>query len=272
MMYFIVASKLSFPWFDNNHRVRFNKQRSDQNRETFLEQKRWFLLVDGQVTGPFADRDLETQLSSGTLKPSAEGTEPLIWGRGQGEWMTPDRWRAALAALNAQEALETQKSRQWRMRVQDKELSPMNLEELIEQLKDFSDLSPVRVWTEGFEDWKEVFHVQKIMTELGVSRRQHARVPIMGTLKCETPLGIVNAKVISISEGGLGVTGVTGLHVGDKVRGNMTSPNLFVPINSTVEIVYLGGDGYAGLRFLGLPPEGRSAIIEYVKKFQQVQK
>lgn len=237
-----------------------------------MEQKRWFLLIDGQVTGPFADRDLEANLTTLNSQSSAPATEPLIWGRGQGEWMNAEKWRAAVAALNAQEALEAQKSRQWRMKVGQKELTPMNLEELIEQLKEFTDLSPVRVWTEGFEDWKEVFHVQKIMTELGVSRRQHARVPIMGTLKCETPHGMMSAKVISISEGGLGCTGVMGLHVGDKVRASMTSPNLFVPINSTVEIVYLGGDGYAGMRFLGLPPEGKSAIIEYVKKFQQVQK
>jgi hypothetical protein len=230
-----------------------------------LEQKRWFLLMEGQVTGPFGDQELETHLTP------AKG-EPLIWGRGHGEWMNPERWRSAVKALNAQEALEAQKSRQWKMRVGATELTPMNLEELVEQLKDYTDLTSVRVWTDGFEDWKEVFQVQKITTELGISRRSHARVPIMGTLKCEAPAGIVTVKVISISEGGLGVTGVQGFHVGDKFRASMSSPNLFAPISATMEVVYLGGDGYAGMRFLGLPSEGKSAIIEYVKKFQQVQK
>lgn len=231
----------------------------------FLEQKRWFLLMEGQVTGPFGDQELETRISS-----SKE--EPLIWGRGQGEWMQPERWRQAMKALNAQEALESQKSRQWKMRVGLAELTPMNIEELIEQLKEYSDLSPVRVWTEGFEDWKEVFNVPKIMTELGVSRRSHPRVPIMGSLKCEATNGTILAKVISISEGGLGITDAAGLQVGEKLRGILTSPNLFAPINASLEVVYVGGDGYAGIRFLSVPSESKSAIIEYVKKFQQVQK
>jgi hypothetical protein len=234
-----------------------------------LEQKRWFLLLDGQVTGPYGDPDIEAKVKAA---PASKEEAPLIWGRGQAEWMSPEKWRAAVQAMNAQEALETQKSRQWKMKVNGKELSPMNLEELIEQLKEYSDMSPVRLWTEGFEDWKEVFQVPKIMTELGVSRRQHPRVPIMGTLKCEGSSGVLNVKVISISEGGLGVTEARGLQLGEKIRGTLTSPNLFVPITANLETVYLGGDGYAGLRFLGVPPEAKSAIIEYVKKFQQVQK
>lgn len=228
----------------------------------FLDQKRWFLLLEGQVTGPYADQEIENRID--------KAKEPLVWGRGQSEWLAPDKWRTAKKALQAQQALEQQASRQWKMKVDQKELTPMNLEELIEHLKDYTDLSNVRVWTEGFDDWKEVFQVRKIMDELGVSRRSHPRVPIMGTLKATAGFGELNAKIISISEGGIGVNSAKGLQIGEKFLAQLASPNLFLSITCNMEVVYVGADGYAGMRFLGLPSEARSAIIEYVKKFQQV--
>jgi len=233
-----------------------------------LDQKRWFLLLDGQVTGPYADQEIENRIDN-----SAEPhKETLIWGRGQSEWQPPDKWRLALKALLAQQAMEQQGSRQWKMQVDGKELTPMSMEELIEHLKDYTDLSMVRVWTDGFDDWKEVFQVRKIMEELGVSRRSHPRVPIMGSLKAQASFGELNAKIISISEGGIGVNSAKGLQIGEQFTANLTSPNLFVGITCNMEVVYVGADGYAGMRFLGLPSEARSAIIEYVKKFQQIQK
>ncbi|RYZ67770.1 MAG: PilZ domain-containing protein [Proteobacteria bacterium] len=228
-----------------------------------MDQARWFLLLDGQVTGPFADPDIETKLASEGSK------EALIWGRGQGEWMTPERWRTALKAILAQAALESSPTRLWKMRVDHKELTPMTLDDLVEQLKDYADMSPVRIWTEGFEEWKEVFQVQKVIEQLGISRRSHPRVPIMGTLKTETSAGTVNAKMISISEGGIGVNSATGLQIGDKISALLTSPNLFIPLNANLEVMYVGADGYPGLRFLNLPSEAKSAIVDYVKKFQQ---
>ncbi len=229
-----------------------------------MENKRWFLLLEGQVTGPYSDEEIQNRIDN--------AKDSLIWGRGQSEWLGPDRWRTATKALIDQLALEQQSSRQWKMRVDHKELTPMTLEELIEQLKDYTDLSPVRVWTDGFDDWKEVFQVRKIMDELGISRRSHSRVPIMGSLKATAGLGELNAKIISISEGGIGVNSAKGLQIGEKFPAALGSPNLFMNITCNMEVVYVGADGYAGMRFLGLPSEARSAIIEYVKKFQQVQK
>ncbi|MNT95603.1 hypothetical protein D3C72_2375100 [compost metagenome] len=73
--------------------------------------------------------------------------------------------------------------------------------------------------------------------------------------------------MISISEGGLGVTEVRNLQIGDRFTGNLNSPNLYMQINAICDVVYLGNDGYAGLRFANLPIEAKSSIIEYVNKF-----
>lgn len=224
-----------------------------------MEEKRWFLLLEGQVSGPYSDFETEERLQG--------AKEILLWGRGHSEWMSPQKWRAVMQALLAEAKLESQKSRLWKMRVDHKELTPMTLEELVEQLKDYTDLSPVRIWTEGFEDWKEVYQVQKVVDELGISRRTHPRVPIMGSLKCEATAGPMNARLISISEGGVGVNNAVGLQIGEKFEATLTSPNLLTQINAAMEVVYVGTNGYAGLRFLKIPSEARAALIDYVKKF-----
>lgn len=226
-----------------------------------MNQKKWFLLLEGQVSGPYADQEIENRID--------KAKDPFVWGRGQSEWLPAEKWRLAVKALMEQNAIEQQAHRLWKMRVGEKELTPMNLSELIENLKEYSDLSRVRIWSEGFDDWKEVFQVRKIMDELGISRRTHPRVPIMGSVKGVAAMGELNAKAISISEGGLGVNSAKGLQIGEKFPIHFSSPNLFLEINTTVEVVYVSADGYAGLRFLGLPSEPKSAIIEYVKKFQQ---
>lgn len=228
-----------------------------------MEQKKWFLLLDGQVTGPYGDQEIDHRVE--------KAKDPLIWGRGMSEWLAPDKWRKTLKAMLDQQNRELQSSRQWKMRVNNKELTPMSIDELIEHLKDYTDLSPVRIWTEGFDDWKEVFQVRKIMDELGISRRGHPRVPIMGSLKAKASFGELNAKIISISEGGAGVNSAKGLQIGETLHGELSSPNLFVNFTCDLEVVYVGTDGYAGLRFLSLNNEAKAAIIEYVKKFQQVQ-
>lgn len=229
-----------------------------------MEQKKWFLLLDDQVTGPYDAPEIQNRID--------KAKDPLIWGRGQAEWLSPDKWRTAMKALVDQQTLEQQNSRQWKMRVDQKELTPMTLDELIGHLKDYTDLSPVRLWTEGFDEWKEVFQVRKIIDELGISRRSHFRVPMIGSLKATAGFGELNAKVISVSEGGVGVNSSKGLQVGEKFSAALNSPNLFLNITCNMEVVYVGPDGYAGLRFLGLPIEAKSAIIEYVKKFQQAPK
>lgn len=229
-----------------------------------LDEKRWFLLLEGQVTGPYGANEIENRVEN--------AKNALVWGRGQAEWMPPENWRVVLKKILAERALEQQQNREWKMRVDHKELTPMLFDELVETLKDYTDLSAVRIWTEGFEEWKEVFQVRKVMEELGISRRKHPRVPIMGTVTGTVAAGELNAKAVSISEGGVGANNAKELQIGEKFNAVIASPNLFLGINCTMEVVYVSQDGYAGLRFLGLPGEAKASIIEYVKKFQQVQK
>jgi hypothetical protein len=227
------------------------------------EEKRWFLMADGRVSGPFAKSEVDQRTS--------QNTATLIWGRGQTEWLVYDKWNRQLSDFEVTDKRSRQVAeRQWKVRVDSEEMPPMTHDQMFDFLRTKSDLSGVEIWTEGYSEWKEIFQIHKIMDELGVSRRQHPRVPIMGTLSCEGATGSFEARILSISEGGLGITETPPVKIGEKFKGLLKSANLFAPIHATVEIVYVGGDGYAGLKFIGLHPESKSAIIEYVRKFQEL--
>lgn len=230
-----------------------------------MTEMKWFLLLEGQVTGPFGKEDLENRIN---LPGSV-----LIWGRGQTEWLNPEKWRGYQKESSAQTSKARPGSdRLWKIRVLGQELKPMHHDQMIDFLRTQKDFGEIQIWTEGYSDWKDIYQIHKIMDELGVSRRQHPRVPIMGTLTCEGATGNVTGRVLSVSEGGLGVTDTPQMKIGEKFKTVLKSPNLYAPIHSTVEVVYVGSDGYAGMKFVNLHPESKSAIIEYVKKFTDLKK
>lgn len=229
-----------------------------------MEDKKWFILSDSQVTGPYTKSDIDAKINA--------FNSPLIWGRGQTEWVTSDKWERLLQEFESTQirANSAHRERQWKVRIDGHEQRPMTHDQMIDFLKTKTDFGDVQIWTEGYSDWKDIYQIHKIMDELGVSRRQHPRVPIMGTLTCEGATGNFTARVLSISEGGLGVTEANQVRIGEKFKTILKSPNLYAPIHSTVEVVYVGGDGYAGLKFTGLHSESKSTIIEYVKKFTEL--
>lgn len=226
-----------------------------------LENRLWFILTENKVSGPFNKAEVEAQAS---VQAGA-----LIWGRGQADWVNLNRWHRLMKESEETHRRHRQQAeRLWKISDGGQEQKAMNHDQMLEFLRGKNDLSQVLIWTEGYSEWKEIYQIHKIMDELGVSRRHHPRVPIMGTLLCEGATGEFEARVLSVSEGGLGVTEIPPLKIGEKFKTILKSPNLFAPIHATAEIVYLGHDGYAGLKFIGLQSESKSALIEYIKKFQ----
>jgi hypothetical protein len=225
-----------------------------------MDGRKYFILANEQVKGPF-DRDaLNSALS--------QFTSPLIWGRGQSEWLTPDQFEKMLVDLESTvNRQRLQNEREWRIRIGDQELRPMFYSQMIDYLKNQADFSTFLIWTDGYNEWKEIYQVHKIMDDLGVSRRRHPRVPIMGQIEAEGTSGSFSARALSISEGGLGMTESPPTSMGDKYKVTLKSPNLYTPLHATAEVVFTGHDGYVGMKFTALPSESKSAIIEYVKKF-----
>lgn len=223
-----------------------------------MDAKTWFILHEGQVLGPFSLSETQAKISG--LK------NIQIWGRGMSEWLTPEKWEKNLKKFPQYQA-QTDAPEVWKLRVEGKEHPALPYQQLLSYLKGLKDLNAVDVCLENENRWQDVYSVPSIINELGITRRSHPRVPIMGDLECESPKGSFKLKVISISEGGLGVSGPERLTLGERFKGLLTSDNLFASFNSTLEVVYSGKDGYAGLRFVVISDEAKNSIIEYVKKF-----
>lgn len=231
---------------------------------------KWFVLSNSSVYGPYSPSQVEEK--------AAGSTAPLIWGRGLSEWVSLDKWRqhSTQAEINERNAKQANE-RLWKIQSEGIEHPPMSYSMMMEFLKSKDDLGEIRIWTEGFDDWKEIYEIHKIMDELGVSRRAHPRVPIMGTADMEVSGSLYSAKIISISEGGAGLETETSkqstyLRIGAKIRISIKSPNLYNHIHTNAEVVYMNDDGYVGVRFLNLPTDSKTIIFDYVKKFTDTRK
>lgn len=229
-----------------------------------MDGRKWFILSQEVVHGPFDRGAVPGEVT--------KLTSPLIWGRGQTDWLTPEQWNRAMQDFEAHVARSRQQhDREWRLRIKGQELQPLVYNEMIEHLKTLPDYSDILIWTEGYAEWKEIYQIHKILDDLGVSRRRHPRVPIMGQVDFESSGGSFTGRALSISEGGLGVTDTPPVRIGDRFKVVLKSPNMFGPLHATAEVVFAGSDGYAGMKFSGLPMESKSAIIEYVKRFTEGQ-
>ncbi len=135
---------------------------SQNSQEIPSSAPKWFVHIEGEVTGPFTEEDLPNK---------AAHPQALIWGRGMTEWLTFDKWKA-FSELDEETKAATlvHKERLWKVRVGNQELRPLKYDEMMEFLKSKTDLSEITLFTDGYETWKEVYQVHKIMDELGVSR------------------------------------------------------------------------------------------------------
>lgn len=229
-----------------------------------MEGRKWFVLSNDEVHGPFEKEQIPEELS--------KFSSPLIWGRGLTDWLSPEQWNKVLSDYQANaERARAQNERLWMVRYRGQELPAMPYPQMIDYLKTIPDHAEVLIWTEGYPEWKEIYQIHKVLDDLGVSRRRHPRVPIMGQVDFENQGGQFSGRALSISEGGLGVTDTPPVRIGDRFKVVVKSSNLFSPLHATVEVVFAGADGYCGLKFSGLPMESKSAIIEYVKRFTEGQ-
>lgn len=224
--------------------------------------QRWFILLEGQVEGPFVDDDID-------LKMKNNSAESLVWGKGLSEWLTYDMWKNDRAQF--EEVKEAEKEILWSYKKNDQASPWMPLTDFIKSIQDVPETTELQIANDQEKVFRNLFEYPKLIEELGITRRAHPRVPIMGSLDAEVNGRAISMRVISISEGGLGVTEAKQLSLGQRFKAQLKSPNLFVAVNCQCEAVYVGQDGYAGIKFHNLNSEFHGAIVEYINKFADVQ-
>lgn len=227
-----------------------------------MTNKKWFLLLNNQVSGAFESNEIERVLST---SPTA-----LIWGKGFNEWVQAAEWRQKMNQIISMPN-ETAEIMLYSYKIGDIESKPMQFQSLIESLRSEPRVSNAMIWSSQTKSWNPIYAHESVTDELGMSRRNHPRVPILGKYEGEGPNGPFSHMVVTISQGGLGLGDAFDFNLGDRLKGTLSSSNLYTTLTCFSEVVYVGADGYVGLRFVALPREAQSSIIEYVKKFGHLQ-
>jgi len=224
----------------------------------------WFIYINDVASGPFTTDQVNFKLTTGELPPKS-----FIWWKGQREWIPISTWKDQLESILATTGSKNQRP-VWYIDNSGSQIGPLTQDELIDNLKSVGDFSDVRLWAVGMDKWKSLFELHDVMDLLDLSRREHERAPLMGSVAVtrsnEDPKGfVINAATISAA--GMGVSGAHGLRRGDEIALFVKSPDLPSNLHLRGEVVHVTEAGYAGIRFVKVHPETASIIHDYVKRF-----
>lgn len=167
------------------------------------------------------------------------------------------------------EDIKTHVIEKYKVRYGDVDQKEMTRDELIQFASQKEDPNKISILDRKAKEWKELYTLPEIANKLGISRRQHQRVPILAHFAGVNTINgqKLNVRVVSVSQGGFGLTDNFDLKLGESVKGQISSPHFYTPITVEAEVTYSGQDGYVGLKFTQINDEGVSLITDYVKRF-----
>lgn len=224
--------------------------------------KLWFLLHQNVVNGPLNSPELEDHLSQmGDVQKAA------IWWRGQAEWMNADTWKKNLPSILQSFEMSPDKKAYY-LDYMGEKLGPLSVKEIALRLKTVKSLDDVRLWSNDDRHWQSVYEVGALCDILGLTKRSHSRVPMIGScvVQKDSLKGI--ADVTSISIGGLGILFNEKPILSGVISLELRSPSLFNSIKTRAEVAYAKENGNYGLKFLNLSQENQAALLEYIKSFE----
>ena len=168
--------------------------------------------------------------------------------------------------------IENKSVEKYRVQLQFVDQPMMTRDELMTFISAQDDVSQVSIYDKKSNEWKEVYAFREIVDKLGLTRRKHPRVPILAQFMGSTNRhSHFTARVVTISIGGLGLTDVFDLKIGDHIKGQMTSPHFYSPVHFEAEVTYAGQDGYVGFKFTQINDDALSLVTDYVNRFSQTQ-
>jgi hypothetical protein len=230
-----------------------------------VAQKLWFVYSDDVVNGPFNTETLKQQLTDRKWSETC-----FIWWKGQREWIPVATWQKNLDSIvNANE--DKAHSPIWYIdNGTGSPVGPLTKEEMYQHLRGFNTVGKVRLWTAGMQHWTPLFDLPDIIDDLGMSRREHNRAPLMGSVAITSVSGTAStiiARAACISVGGCGLNDAQMLNYGDEVQLVIKSAEFPNPIRMQALVMYVTSSGYAGLKFHQVHSETHALIFDYVKKF-----
>lgn len=224
--------------------------------------KRWFILFEEKVHGPFSASEVLEQVTEGRWANSS------FWAKGKPSWMSFGQAQKELekerAGLTDPQAPEIS----WYTKINGIENGPYTYDALLQFLKTIEINKDVLVCQGEVRKWKEVYQVESILERLGINRRAYDRVPIEGEIHFQSgPLSGKTFSLTTISQNGFGSSGIKELSIGEKFKGTLRSKNFAMPLHFQGEVVFINAHGILGVKFNNLSTEAQTHIIAYVRRF-----
>lgn len=244
---------------------------------------KWFINFNSQIKGPFNADEVKNQIHG--LGDDMQTT--FIWSRGHSEWTRADKWSPDVPIKtefthggthsNAGEYtpspivedIKAHAIEKFRVQYDFVDKGEMTKEDFTQFAAKQEDVAKISIFDKKDKLWKEIYSLPDIVQRLGISRREHQRVPILAQFTGVMPsTGVtLSAQVITVSLGGIGITDCFNLKLGETIQGQITSPHFYSPVNITAEVTYAGLDGYVGLKYVNPNDEAMSLIADYIKRF-----
>jgi hypothetical protein len=223
----------------------------------------WFIFEKDEVVGPLTSAELKSGLLEGTFTRQA-----MVWSSLLGEkWIKASLWETEAQNFKKREKPSTEQ-RLWHYAVNGQSFGPYPRKKFLEEVKKQPSKDKILVWTKGMVSWASIYEFSELLDEIGISRREHPRADISGTVVVRAANKVILGKLMMISQGGCGVSGVLDIRSGEKVTLDIKSPAFNDTIRADAEVRYVTETGYVGLKFSPLQIEALSEIIDFVKQTQ----
>lgn len=223
----------------------------------------WFVFEKDEVQGPFSSAELKNCIREGQVSRQA-----MVWGSLlESRWIKASVWETESQNYKKRERPATD-LRLWHYAVGGQSFGPFPRKKFLEEVRRAGTMDQVLVWTKGMVTWAPIFEFVEFLDELGISRRQHPRAEISGTVVIRSSRQVTLGKLMMISQGGCGVSGVTEVRPGEIVTLDIKSQAFSDTIRTDAEVRYVSETGVVGFKFTQLQIESLSEIIDYVKRVQ----
>lgn len=222
----------------------------------------WFICHNENVVGPFTVDEIKDQVHQGLL-----GQECLVWGRGQGDWVSVGNWIKLSDSYQASEVQNHRPEQMWHYAIEGDSKGPMSRGELILELSNIRNKDQILVWTKGMTAWADLFEFHDLLDELGLNKREHPRAPIRGAVVITPEDGApIIAQLKTVSAGGVGATNVNqSLSMGQNVTLEIKSDSLNETISVKAQVQYVTELGFVGFKFQSISMEAKSRILQYLR-------
>lgn len=220
-------------------------------------QKIWFVLNENLVSGPLTTTEVQEQFAR---SPS----EALIWWRGQTHWCKLTDWITRAGEIENSLIDRGGVHQRYYLHAGKDTEGPYLVAEIAERIQGVQ-IDRVQLWSEKRQRWGSIFEFPTVCEAVGVTRREHPRVPLAGTVTISKDNIEASAEIVSVSLGGLGLRLTRPVAISGVVHITLRSPDLFHVLKTKGEVMYLRPDGRLGLKFINLSVENQSAIVQYVR-------